>query len=202
LPLPTVWAAATAAPLRDRMKFRDELLWQEYARHVYARVGRANAEPLRFGPPVPATRWDGDPWPTAMACMEVTTDELHEQGWLVNQTRMWLSSQWAARAGANWRDGEQEMYRHLLDGSRAANRLGWQWAIGTGTGKVYGFSRWQVEKRAPGLSRGCALNRDCPIQEWPDVDAGPRLEPAEGLAGGPTAGPLPRRRPARPRRSG
>ena len=191
LPLPAVWQAVADAPAKDRQKFRDELLWQEYARHVYARVGRANGEPLRFAPPVGAGQWPGEPWPEEMACMAATTDELYTQGWLVNQTRMWLSSQWAVRAGRDWREGEQEMYRHLLDGSAAANRLGWQWTIGTGTGKVYGFSRWQVEKRAPGLCRDCALNRACPIQNWPDAEAGPRVEPPPGLAGGPTdAGPL------------
>ncbi len=149
LPLPAVWAAAKDAPARDRSKFRDELLWQEYARHLYARVGRANGEHLRFGAPVPAQPWTREPWPEEMACVAATTGELHEDGWLVNQTRMWLASQWSVRAGADWREGAHEMYRHLLDGSAAANRLGWQWAVGTGTGKVYGFSRWQVEKRAP-----------------------------------------------------
>ncbi len=190
LTLPAVWAAAAGAPARDRGKFRDELLWQEYARHVYARVGAANAEPLRFAPPVGAGPWEGDPWPDRMACMDLTVGELHRDGWLVNQTRMWLSSQWAVRAGADWRAGEQEMYRHLLDGSAAANRLGWQWTIGTGTGKTYGFSRWQVEKRAPGLCAGCPLNRACPVQDWPEAQAGARVDGAPGLAGGPTdAGP-------------
>ncbi len=189
LPLPAVWAAVADAPSRDRGKFRDELLWQEYARHVYARVGADLGAPLRFDPPVATAPWPwGTPWPPEMACMEATTDELHDNGWLVNQTRMWLSSQYSVRAGGDWRVGEQEMYQHLLDGSRAANRLGWQWTIGTGTGKVYGFSRWQVEKRAPGLCRDCPLNRDCPIQDWPDADAGPRVEPPAGLAGGPTDG--------------
>ena len=59
------------------------------------------------------------------------------------------------------------MYRHLLDGSRAANRLGWQWTVGALTGKAYGFSRWQVEKRAPGLCASCPLERACPIGDWP-----------------------------------
>ncbi len=195
LPLPEVWAAAKDAPPRDRKRFRDELLWQEYARHVYARVGRAHREPLRFGPP-PAAPVRGDepwqewPWPAAMACMETTGRELVEDGWLVNQTRMWMASQWAVRAGRDWRDGAQEMYRHLLDGSVAANWLGWQWTVGTATGKVYGFSRWQVEKRAPQLCRSCPLASACPIQGWPAADAGPRVEPPEGMAGGPTdAGP-------------
>ncbi len=168
-------------------------MWQEYARHVYARVGRANGAPLRFDAPLPGPAeqaWDGEPWRQDMACMASTTEELHEDGWLVNQTRMWLASQWAVRAGRDWREGEQEMYRHLLDGSRAANRLGWQWAIGTGTGRVYGFSRWQVEKRAPQLCAGCALRRACPVQDWPEADSGPKVDGPDSLAGGPTdAGP-------------
>ena len=191
LPLPQVWAAVADAPAKDRQKFRDELMWQEYARHLYARLGRATAEPLRFGPPVGTGPWQGEPWPAEMACMAATTEELHDEGWLVNQARMWLSSQYAVRAGRDWREGAQEMYRHLLDGSPAANRLGWQWTVGTGTGKVYGFSRWQVEKRAPGLCRDCPLNRACPVQDWPAATSGPRVEPPAGLAGGPTdAGPV------------
>ena len=71
-----------------------------------------------------------------------------------------------------------------------ANRLGWQWTTGTGSGKAYGFSRWQVEKRAPGLCQTCPLRRACPVQDWPEAEAGPRVEPPAGLAGGPTdAGP-------------
>ncbi|MCW2779464.1 MAG: deoxyribodipyrimidine photolyase, partial [Frankiales bacterium] len=33
LTLPQVWDAAGSAPPGDRDKYRDELLWQEYARH-------------------------------------------------------------------------------------------------------------------------------------------------------------------------
>jgi deoxyribodipyrimidine photo-lyase len=61
-------------------------------------------------------------------------------------------------------------FRHLLDGSRAANRVGWQWTVGALTGKPYGFSRWQVEKRAPGLCDTCSFARACPIQQWPPED--------------------------------
>ena len=190
LPLPVLWQEAGRAPAADARKFRDELLWQEYARHLYARVGRANREPLRFAEPRPATAWEGEPWPEQMACMQEAVRELTEDGWVVNQVRMWLSSQWAVRAGRDWREGADEMYRHLLDGSPAANRLGWQWTVGTGTGKVYGFSRWQVEKRAPELCGRCPLRRACPVQDWPETEAGPRVEPPDGLAGGPTdAGP-------------
>ncbi|MET0692556.1 MAG: FAD-binding domain-containing protein [Propionibacteriaceae bacterium] len=176
LQLPDVWAAVTDAPPFDRKRYRDELLWQEYARHLYARVGRANGASLRHEQPRSMGPLPTDPWPTEMNCMASVVTELHQDGWLVNQTRMWLASQWAVRSGADWRAGEDEMFAHLLDGSRAANRLGWQWTVGTGSGKPYGFSRWQVEKRAPELCRRCPLKLACPIQEWPEAQIGPRVD--------------------------
>ena len=38
---------------------------------------------------------------------------------------------------------------------------------GAGTGTAYGFSRRQVERRAPGLCSSCGLREKCPIEEWP-----------------------------------
>ena len=135
LTLPQVHRAVKTAPYKDREKFQDELYWQEYARHLYARIG-----------------------------------------WLVNQTRMWLSSHWTVRNEKGWIHGQDRMYRELIDGSRAANLLGWQWTVGAGTGKPYGFARWQVEKRAPGLCNGCALVNSCPIEDFPEEVDLNRLE--------------------------
>lgn len=166
LTLPRVWAHVDDGPAADVSKFRDELLWAEYSRHLYARLGSAMAEGLR------ASRAEStvshDPWDRSMACMDLTVGELERDGWLVNQTRMWLASQWAVRHGAAWRDGEDRFFTHLLDGSRAANRLGWQWTVGTGNAKSYGFARWQVEKRAPGLCDTCVHRRRCPIERFGD----------------------------------
>ena len=193
LSLPRVWAHVAGGPARDVAKFRDELLWQEYARHVYARVGRRIAEPLRREPAV-GQGWEGEAYREDMACMAEVRRELVEDGWLVNQTRLWAASQWTVRAGYDWREGERALYRHLVDGSPAANGVGWQWAVGAGTGKPYGFSRWQVEKRAPGLCRSCPLNRACPIQDFPPAQSGPQVPSPPGLAADPdpeaTAGPL------------
>ncbi len=194
LQLPLVWEAAGDAPARDRSRFRDELLWQEHARHLYARLGERTATGLRRALVGVSS---GDPmevWDPAMACMELTVDELVTDGYLVNQTRMWLASHWAVRHGVDWRAGEDEFFRHLLDGSRAANRAGWQWTIGTGSGKSYGFSRYQVEKRAPGLCEGCQLNDACPIEERPQdptlgaIEEPPRLRRDDDptSTGGPT----------------
>jgi deoxyribodipyrimidine photo-lyase len=170
--LPTLWRAAADAPARDRERFRDELLWQEYARHLYARLGRRTGEPLRHRRAEDPTTVGEDPWSDArtsgMACLTQVLDELGRDGWMVNQARMWVASHWSVRGGADWREGEDRLYRALLDGSRAANRLGWQWTAGTATGRPYGFSRTQVERRAPGLCASCPIASRCPIEDWPD----------------------------------
>lgn len=207
LPLPRVWEHVKGGPARDVGKFRDELLWQEYARHLYARLGGATARPLRFSTPMSVgtevngtaaagSGTDGGPVEEDMACWQLVVDELDQAGWLPNQARMWFASHWSVRRGWSWQAGEDYFFARLLDGSRAANRLGWQWTVGTATGKPYGFSRWQVNKRAPGLCDTCALNRDCPIEQWPDdpvlhaVNADPQLRRSDegSVLAGPESG--------------
>jgi deoxyribodipyrimidine photo-lyase len=165
LTLDQLYRAVKNAPVRDRDKFRDELFWQEYARHLYARIGTRLFENLRF-----EVNWQsqGDGWDRQMLCVDSVLNELESDGWMVNQTRMWMASQWTVRSDKGWLYGQELMYRQLLDGSRAANLLGWQWTVGAGTGKPYGFARWQVEKRAPGTCFKCLLKKACPIQEFPD----------------------------------
>ena len=192
LPLGDVWTAAVG-PAADVSKFRDELLWQEYARHLYARVGMSLHRNLRFD-----VAWAGEfeprAWPREMHCVDWAVSSLEADGWLVNQTRMWLASQYAVRSGAGWVAGQEFFHRHLLDGSRAANLLGWQWTVGAGTGKPYGFARWQVQKRAPELCAACPLNSACPIENFPSnsdprpvSDPSPLLNRDTDLAG--TRGP-------------
>lgn len=167
LQLRRVWNVVEGGPSRDVEKFRFELLWQEYARHWYAALGTATRGGTRYRQ-VGSDDPQLDPWPSDMLCVQTNLDELHIDGWVVNQARMWLSSQWSVRHDAPWQDGEEWFFRHLLDGSRAANRLGWQWTGGLSKQKVYGFSRRQVLGRAPGLCDRCSLRDDCPIVAWPN----------------------------------
>ena len=175
LTLPQVWSHVQDGPERDVQKFRDELAWQEFARHWYTRLGTDTRSGTRHELPSMATELP--PWDPTLACMEMCAEELEADGWLVNQARMWLASHFSIRLGGPWRDGEDEFFRHLLDGSRAANRLGWQWTTGAGSSKSYGFSRWQVEKRAPGLCGQCERSGDCPIEEWPAEPQLVKIEP-------------------------
>ena len=181
--------AVDGAPSADRRKFIDELWWQEYTRHLYARVGTQNQQPLRRMAAKETPPW-ADPMRDDMLCMSHVTDELEQTGWLVNQTRMWVASHWSVRAGHDWREGEEWMFRHLLDGSRAANRYGWQWSVGAMTSKPYGFSRWQVERRAPAWCAACPLRSACPIEQWPHATSGPAIDDALLRAGPDLVGPL------------
>jgi len=189
--LPQAWRAVKAAPFADKEKFQDELMWQEYTRHLYARIGTRLFHNLRY-----EQNWntEDDGWPKGMACVDSVVDELETQGWIVNQARMWLASQWSVRNEAGWLLGQERMYQNLLDGSRAANLSGWQWTVGSATGKPYGFARWQVENRAPGLCFKCSLKKACPIQEFKDVLPLEDVTPDSLLAADPdpsaTTGPL------------
>ena len=207
LTLREVWDHVAGGPPEDVTKFRDELLWQEYARHLYARVGTASRRSLRFTVAehngAGGAGVGGNPWASPAVCLQSAWSELVSTGWLTNQTRMWLASHWSVRTELGWRDGEDLMYRHLLDGSRAANRLGWQWTVGALTGKAYGFSRSQVEKRSPGLCATCPLDKQCPITDWPATEereprplTAPRLRRDDELSA--TAGPSAPRKSAEP----
>jgi deoxyribodipyrimidine photo-lyase len=190
LTLPELWRAVKSAPYADKEKFQDELLWQEYTRHLYARIGIRLFQNLRYDQVWQTT---GDGWPKSMACVDSVIHELETDGWIVNQTRMWLASQWTVRNETGWLNGQERMYQNLLDGSRAANLAGWQWTVGAATGKPYGFARWQVENRAPGQCFKCSLKKACPIEEFKDVEPLADIAPDLLLANDPdpasTAGP-------------
>ena len=76
LPLRQVWDHVGGGPARDVKKYRDELLWQEYARHWYARLGRSTRRGVRHSLPASA---GVDGWDRDMACIELPLDEGGDQ---------------------------------------------------------------------------------------------------------------------------
>jgi deoxyribodipyrimidine photo-lyase len=194
LTLADLWTHVADAPGADRQRFRDELLWQEYARHLYARLGTATATSLRFTPAdLPdasapagfALEGEGAVLPSGdLACIALALGELAAAGWVPNQARLWLASWWVGHGGRRWEDGEDWLFARLLDGSRAANRLGWQWVAGTATGSAWVLERSHVERRAPGLCATCLRRLDCPLER---TAGGP--SPGQSLGALPDADP-------------
>ena len=97
-----VWDRVADGPPDDVTKFRDELLWQEYARHLYARMGTRSTRSLRYTVE-DRTAAPENPWQTSALCLESSWAELTTDGWLTNQARMWLASHWSVRMGLGWR---------------------------------------------------------------------------------------------------
>jgi deoxyribodipyrimidine photo-lyase len=164
LDLREVWKYVEIFKYEDKTKYRDELLWQEFSRHLYAIIGKKSQEFLNYSI---NSKINKDIDTQNMNCINTVKKELEETGYMVNQTRMWFASHFSLREQGSWNKNEDYMFKHLVDGSRFANRLGWHWVMGSQTGKVYGFSKFQVQKRAKKLCDECELNFKCPINEWP-----------------------------------
>ena len=163
--LPEIWNFVEKFEYQDKTKFRDELLWQEFSRHLYAIVGKNSNDYLNYA--IKSNKNIEKNYQN-MNCINSIKTELESTGYMVNQTRMWFASHFSLRTGDNWRNYEDYMFKHLVDGSRFANRLGWHWVMGSQTGKVYGFSKFQVDKRAKSFCDNCEVKYNCPIQNWPE----------------------------------
>jgi deoxyribodipyrimidine photo-lyase len=122
-------------------------------------------------------------WDRRMGCVEIALDELEEDGWLVEETRRWLAVHWVG-AGQSPAHGDAQLHRHLLDGSRAAGRLGWLLATGAAGQPAVPASRWDVERHAPGLCATCELVHCCPIE-----DTANRIDRELGLTTATTVSP-------------
>ena len=172
LSLRDVWDRVEEFKYEDKSKFRDELLWQEFSRHLYAIIGEKSKNYLNFE--VKSNAYKNNNL-NEMNCIKNIENELEDSGYMVNQTRMWYASHFSLRESIDWSVHEDKMFKHLIDGSRAANRLGWHWVMGSQTGKPYGFSKFQVNKRASMLCNDCNLKFNCPIENWPEsIETSPK----------------------------
>ena len=74
-------------------------------------------------------------------------NELVENNYLHNHTRMWFASTWIFQLGLPWELGARLFFKHLFDGDAASNLLSWRWVAGLHTkGKKYFFTAENLEK--------------------------------------------------------
>jgi len=84
---------------------------------------------------------------TDIQCFNDWVQELKENNYLHNHTRMWFASIWIFTLNLPWQKGAEFFMRHLLDGDAASNTLSWRWVAGLQTkGKHYVAQAWNISK--------------------------------------------------------
>ena len=84
---------------------------------------------------------------TNLECFNQWVNELKENNYLHNHTRMWFASIWIFTLELPWQLGAEFFMKHLYDGDAASNTLGWRWVAGVQTqGKHYLASEWNINK--------------------------------------------------------
>ena len=100
---------------------------------------------------------------TNIECFNYWVNELKENNYLHNHTRMWFASIWIFTLELPWQLGAEFFMRHLFDGDAASNTLGWRWVAGIQTqGKHYLASEWNIKKFTNNRFQNIKLNENAP----------------------------------------
>ncbi len=100
---------------------------------------------------------------TDIECFNFWVNELKENNYLHNHTRMWFASIWIFTLELPWQLGAEFFMQHLYDGDAASNTLGWRWVAGVQTqGKHYLASEWNIKKFTNNRFNNIKLNENAP----------------------------------------
>ncbi len=100
---------------------------------------------------------------TNVECFNHWVNELKENNYLHNHTRMWFASIWIFTLNLPWQLGAEFFMQHLYDGDAASNTLGWRWVAGIQTqGKHYLASEWNIKKFTNNRFSNIKLNENAP----------------------------------------
>ncbi|WP_075501373.1 FAD-binding domain-containing protein [Candidatus Pelagibacter communis] len=98
---------------------------------------------------------------TNIECFNEWVNELKENNYLHNHTRMWFASIWIFTLELPWQLGAEFFMQHLYDGDAASNTLGWRWVAGVQTqGKHYLASEWNIKKFTNNRFNNIKLNEN------------------------------------------
>jgi len=100
---------------------------------------------------------------TNIECFNKWVNELKENNYLHNHTRMWFASIWIFTLELPWQLGAKFFMQNLYDGDAASNTLGWRWVAGVQTqGKHYLASEWNIKKFTNNRFQNIKLNENAP----------------------------------------
>ena len=100
---------------------------------------------------------------TEIQCFNDWVNELKENNYLHNHTRMWFASIWIFTLNLPWQKGAEFFMKYLYDGDAASNTLSWRWVAGLQTkGKHYVAQGWNIAKFTNNKYKDISLNEDAP----------------------------------------
>ena len=126
-------------PGDGRRVFVSEVAWREFYAHVLWHHPRVARESFRTDLAGLPWRTDAAPWEawrdgrTGYPVVDAAMRQLRASGFVHNRARMIAASFLVKDLLLDWRMGEAEFMRHLVDGDIASNNGGWQWTASTGT---------------------------------------------------------------------
>ncbi len=98
---------------------------------------------------------------TEIQCFNDWVNELKENNYLHNHTRMWFASIWIFTLNLPWQKGAEFFMKHLYDGDAASNTLSWRWVAGLQTkGKHYVAQSWNISKFTNNKFKNVKLNEN------------------------------------------
>ncbi len=122
-----------------RQAFVRQIAWREFYAHVLWHRPGLVREPYRRDLSGLTAREDPvalEAWRTGRTgypIVDAAIRQLHATGFMHNRARMIAASFLARDLLLDYRLGEAEFLRHLVDGDLASNNGGWQWTASTGT---------------------------------------------------------------------
>ena len=132
-----------------KKKFTDEILWRIYWKGYLENYKSLWIEYKKFKP----QSYDSNTLKaavngkTGIECFDGWIEELKENNYLHNHSRMWFASLWIFTLRLPWQIGANFFLEHLLDGDAASNTLSWRWVAGMHTNnKPYIASEENIKK--------------------------------------------------------
>ncbi len=134
----TIWHEAEHRGGAGLARFRNEVLWREFAAELLWHNPDLPHTPLR--PAFAAMPWRDDPagleaWRrgrTGVPIIDAGMRELWQTGWMHNRVRMIVASFLAKHLLIPWQQGEAWFWETLVDADLATNAASWQWVAGSG----------------------------------------------------------------------
>ena len=120
-----------------KKKYTDEILWRLYWKGYLENYKSVWSDYINFkeNPGNLDTHSSAIDGKTGIDCFDTWVEELRENSYLHNHSRMWFASIWIFKLKLPWQQGAKFFMKHLFDGDAASNTLSWRWVAGMHTNK-------------------------------------------------------------------